>query len=183
MALRTPYEDIIREYLKLRYRLLPFLYTMLEEAHRTGVPLFRPLLLNFQDDPDALNARRRVHGGRRPARRAGLAAGRGGRHVYLPEGVWIDYWTGARHAGRTTLRVAAPLETVPFFVRAGAVIPMGPEMSWVGEKALDPLTFEIYPDERGQARGVLYEDDGTSPAYLTGAVRRTEIRVEPEGGF
>jgi alpha-glucosidase (family GH31 glycosyl hydrolase) len=74
------------------------------------------------------------------------------------------------------------LETVPLFVRAGAVIPTGPEMSWIGEKALDPLTFEIYPDEHGQARGVLYEDDGTSPAYLTGSVRRTEVRVDPAGG-
>jgi alpha-glucosidase len=178
----THVEAIIRKYLKLRYRLLPFLYTVLEEAHRTGVPMFRPVLLNYPTDPDAVALDDELMVGDDLLVAPVLRPGAESRLVYLPEGVWIDYWTGARHAGRTTLRVAAPLDTVPLFVRAGAVIPTGPEMSWIGEKAVDPLTFEIYPDDHGQARGTLYEDDGTSSAYLTGTLRRTEIRVEPKGG-
>ena len=73
--------------------------------------------------------------------------------------------------------VEAPLEKVPLFARAGAVIPMGPEMSFVGEKPADPLTMDIFPDEKGRASGTWYEDDGTSPAYEQGAFRRTSVAV------
>ena len=81
-------------------------------------------------------------------------------------------------------RVEAPLETVPMFVRAGTIIPMGPEMNYVGEKPADPMTFMIYPDENGQASTALYEDDGVSPAYKQGAFRRTRVSVSRSGnGF
>ena len=110
-----------------------------------------------------------------------LRPGAEARLVYLPEGTWIDYWSGTRYTGRTTIRARAPLETVPLFVRAGAVLPLGPEMSFVGERATDPLTLEIYPDDRGEANGAFYEDDGGSPAYLKGSFRRTEIHVRPSG--
>jgi len=64
---------------------------------------------------------------------------------------------------------------VPLYVRGGAIIPMGPEMNYVGEKATDPLTFEIYPDAQGKAQVSLYEDDGVSPAYRKGIERRTAV--------
>ena len=76
------------------------------------------------------------------------------------------------------VRVDAPLEIVPMFVRAGAIIPMAPEMKYVGEKPADPITFTIYPDERGSASTALYEDDGTSPAYERGGFSRTKIDVK-----
>jgi alpha-glucosidase len=175
------YEDIIRKYLKLRYRLLPYLYTVLEEAHRTGVPMFRPLVLNYPDDPDTVALDDEVMVGDDLLLAPILRAGAEARLVYLPEGTWIDYWSGTRYTGRTTIRVRAPLEMVPLFVRAGAVLPLGPEMSFVGERATDPLTLEIYPDDAGAAHGALYEDDGGSPGYVKGAFRRTEINVRPAG--
>ena len=73
------------------------------------------------------------------------------------------------------IHAAAPLETVPLYVRGGAIIPMGPEMNYVGEKSTDPLTFEIYPDAQGNADMSLYEDDGVSPAYRNGVERRTAV--------
>jgi alpha-glucosidase (family GH31 glycosyl hydrolase) len=73
------------------------------------------------------------------------------------------------------IHAAAPLETVPLYVRGGAIVPMGPEMNYVGEKSTDPLTFEIYPDAQGNAQASLYEDDGVSPAYRNGAERRTTV--------
>jgi alpha-glucosidase (family GH31 glycosyl hydrolase) len=103
------------------------------------------------------------------------------RMVYLPEGAWYDYWTGKKYAGGTMIRVDAPLETVPLFVRAGAVIPLGPEMNYIGEKPGDPINFMIYTDEKGQAATTLYEDDGTSPAYRQGVFRRTSLSVTPSG--
>jgi alpha-glucosidase len=176
------YEDIIRKYLKLRYQLLPFLYTTLEEAHRTGVPLFRPLLLNYQDDYSTYNLDDQFMIGRdilvAPVTKPDVTS----RLVYLPKGLWYDYWTGKQHQGGGMIRAEAPLETVPMFVRGGAVIPLGPEMSFVGQKKFDPLTFVVYPDERGSAGASLYEDDGISPAYKQGVFRRTNIVVSRAGG-
>jgi alpha-glucosidase len=106
-----------------------------------------------------------------------LHEGQNGRLVYLPAGTWIDYWTGKKFEGGGTFHVDAPLDTVPLFVRGGAMIPMGPEMNYVGEKT-GPLTFSIYPDSQGHAETALYEDDGTSQAYLTGVERRTTISYQ-----
>jgi alpha-glucosidase len=171
----TYYEDIIRRYLKLRYRLMPFLYTALEDAHRTGLPMFRPLILNYQNDANALDIDDEFMVGSDFLVAPMLKPTVTGRLVYLPEGTWIDYWTGQQLAGARTIHVDAPLQTVPLFVRGGAIIPMGPKMNFVGEKPADPLTFTIYPDAQGKAQTSLYEDDGTSPAYRNGVSRRTEI--------
>jgi alpha-glucosidase len=175
------YEDIIRKYLKLRYQLLPFLYTTLEEAHRTGVPLFRPLMLNYQDDPNTFNLDDEFMIGSdllvAPIVKPDVTA----RLVYLPKGVWYDYWTNKKYEGGAMIRVDAPLETVPMFVRGGAIIPLGPAMNYVGEKRVDPITFAIYPDDKGSAATELYEDDGTSPAYQQGAFRRTNVAVSRAG--
>jgi len=176
------YEDIIRKYLKLRYRLLPFLYTTLEEAHRTGVPLFRPLVLNYQDDASTYNLDDQFMIGNdllvAPIVKPDVTQ----RLVYLPKGVWYDYWTNKKYEGGSMIRVDAPLETVPMFVRGGAIIPFGPEMNYVGEKPVDPITFAIYPDEKGSASTALYEDDGVTPEYQQGAFRRTTVTVKESGG-
>ena len=178
------YEDVIRKYLKLRYELLPFLYSTLEEAHRTGVPLFRPLLLNYQDDANTYNLDDQFMIGSDLLVAPILTAGQTQRLVYLPKGIWYDYWTNKRHDGGTMIKVEAPLDVVPMFVRAGAIIPKGPAMNYVNERPRDPITFEIYPDEKGNATTVLYEDDGTSPAYTTGMFRRTALNASRSGsGF
>src|ERR1051325_7619795 len=175
------YEDIIRKYLKLRYRLLPFLYTTLEAAHRTGTPLFRPLVLNYQDDPNTYNLDDEFMIGDdllvAPIVRPDVTS----RLVYLPRGSWYDFWTNKKYAGGTMIRVEAPLETVPMFVRGGAIIPMGPDLKFVGEKPVDPITFAIYPDEKGSASTTLYEDDGISPAYLSGKFSRTLVSINRAG--
>jgi alpha-glucosidase len=177
----TYYEDIIRKYLKLRYRFLPYLYTALEEAHRTGMPIFRPLLLNYQNDANTLNIDDEFMVGGDLLVAPILKPGETGRLVYLPAGTWYDYWTGQQVAGGHTVRAEAPLDTVPFYVRGGAMIPMGPEMNYVGEKPTDPITFEIYPDAQGNARASLYEDDGVSPAYRNGVERRTTVTYQASG--
>jgi len=175
------YEDIIRKYLKLRYQLLPFLYTTLEEAHRTGVPLFRPLMLNYQDDPNTYNLDDQFMIGIEllvaPITKPDITS----RLVYLPKGIWYDFWSNRKYTGPTMIRVDAPLETVPMFVRGGTIIPTGPEMKYVGEKPVDPITFAIYPDENGLASTTLYEDDGTSPAYQRGVFRRTAVNAKQIG--
>ncbi|MDX6558639.1 MAG: alpha-glucosidase, partial [Blastocatellia bacterium] len=91
---------------------------------------------------------------------------------------WYDYWTNKKYSGGTMVRVDAPLETVPMFVRGGAIIPQAQPMNYVGEKPFDPITFAIYPDANGAAATALYEDDGLSPAYKQGAFRRTSLTVK-----
>ena len=80
------------------------------------------------------------------------------------------------------ISVEAPLETVPLFVRAGAMIPTTVPRNYVGERPGDPVTFNVYPDEKGFASGNLYEDDGNSPAYKRGVFRRTRVSARREGG-
>ncbi len=175
------YEDIIRKYLKLRYQLLPFLYTTLEEAHRTGVPLFRPLVLDYQDDPNTYNLDDEFMIGNdllvAPVVKPDVTR----RLVYLPKGSWYDYWTNKKYEGGTMISAEAPLETVPMFVRAGAIIPTAPEMNYVGEKPQDPITFLVYPDDSGSASTTLYEDDGISPTYKQKGYRRTDVGVKRVG--
>ena len=169
------YEDVIRKYLKLRYTLLPFLYTTLEHEHRTGVPVFSPLLLNYQDDPNTYNLDDQFMIGDDLLLAPILKPDVTRRLVYLPAGTWYDYWTNKRYTGGETITVEAPLDVVPMFVRGGAIIPSGPSLNYVGEKPVDPITFNIYPDEKGAAAANFYEDDGLSPAYKTGAFRRTAL--------
>jgi alpha-glucosidase len=175
------YESIIRKYLKLRYQLLPFLYTTLEEAHRTGLPLFRPLVLNYPADANTYNLDDQFMIGDdllvAPVTKSDVTR----RLVYLPKGVWYDYWTNKKYEGATTLMVEAPLETVPMFVRGGAIIPTGPNLNYVGEKPFDPLSFNVYPDNDGSASLRLYEDDGISPTYKQENFRRTTINAHREG--
>ncbi|HEX8889167.1 MAG TPA: glycoside hydrolase family 31 protein [Pyrinomonadaceae bacterium] len=171
------YEGIIRKYLKLRYRLLPFLYTVLEEAHRTGVPLFRPLVLNYQTDENTVNLDDEFMVGDDLLVAPILQPNQTSRMVYLPEGVWYDFHGGKKFTGGTMIRIDAPLEVVPLFIRGGAIIPEGPEMNYVGEKPFDPVTFYIHPDDQGKASTTLYEDDGTSPNYRRGVYRRTRVEV------
>ncbi|PYS74688.1 MAG: hypothetical protein DMF69_01000 [Acidobacteria bacterium] len=170
------YEDIIRKYLKLRYELMPFLYTTLETAHRTGVPLFRPLVLNYQDDSSTYNLDDQFMVGDDLLVAPILSAGLTNRLVYLPRGSWYDFWTNKKYSGETMIRVDAPLETVPMFVRGGAIIPKGQSMNFVGEKPAAPL-FVIYPDAQGKAQTSLYEDDGVSPGYKQGLYRRTGVQA------
>jgi alpha-glucosidase len=173
-----PYEDIIRKYLKLRYRLLPFLYTTLEEAYRTGVPLLRPLMLNYQEDESTYNIDDEFMVGNDLLVAPILKPDTVRRFVYLPSGTWYDFWTSKKYSGNQLVSVDAPLETVPMFVRAGAIILTGPDLKYVGEKPSDLITFTIYLDEKGTASTSLYEDDGVSPAYKQGAFRRTPINVQ-----
>ena len=171
----VPYENMVRAALELRYRLLPFLYTTLEEAHRTGLPVLRPLLLEFQNDPTALNLDDQFMVGSALLVAPVVRAGERARDVYLPAGRWYDYWSGAALDGGDLRRVDAPLERMPLFVRGGAIVPSTIAMSHTGEKPWNPLRFEVYPDAAGSATGELYEDDGLTPDYLKGTSRRTTL--------
>jgi alpha-glucosidase (family GH31 glycosyl hydrolase) len=173
-------EAICRKYLRLRYRLLPYIYTAAYEACTTGVPLMRPLVLEFPADPHVLNLSDEYLFGREILVAPVVEEGTTERVVYLPAGVWIDFWTDTVYTGPRSLRVSAPLDTLPLFIRQGAILPLGPEVQYSWERPWDPLTLEIY---RGADRSfTLYEDDGETTRYQTGAYALTSFRVTERAG-
>lgn len=187
-------EAIYRDYLKLRYRLLPYLYSLFWEAAERGTPILRPLFYHFPDDPATYPLHDEALLG--PALLAApvYQPGRTCRAVYLPAGEWFDWWTEERFRGPTNILAAAPLERLPLYVRAGAILPTGPAMAYADEQPLNPLTLDVYPPEavavdEDEGEGeqahtfTLYEDDGHSFAYERGefCTTRYTLRTEPPG--
>jgi alpha-glucosidase (family GH31 glycosyl hydrolase) len=171
-------ESICRRIIELRYRMMPYTYSLVWQAHRLGLPTMRPLVLNYPDDPHVWDLGTQYLWGDdilvAPVTR------RGATHwtVYLPEGSWHDYWTQETHQGPRGVTVEAPLERLPLFVRSGAIIPLGPVMQYDGEIEPNEITLLIYP--HGQSAFELYEDDGASNAYRNGGHAITTINCHAE---
>jgi alpha-D-xyloside xylohydrolase len=136
-------EAIFRRYAELRYRLLPYLWTEAQRCGETSLPLVRPLVLDFQDDPTTWTVDDQYLFGDRLLV-APVLDDSDARRVYLPHGTWFDFWTKQPLPGGRWHDVAAPLEVLPLFVRGESVLPLGPVQQHVGERALDPLSVEIY---------------------------------------
>ena len=174
-----PYTSINRKYLKLKMRLTPYMYTYSREACDTGVPTVRAMVLEFPDDPVTWSKRTQYQfmSGEwflvAPVYEDTIVRN----DIYLPAGKWIDYWDGREFNGPMVLNsYDAPLDKLPLFVRAGAIVPMYPEMLHDREKPKDPVTIDVYPF--GKTSFNLYEDDGLTQEYRNGAFARTLIEVE-----
>jgi alpha-glucosidase len=160
-AFGEPYESVCRDMLRLRMRLLPYLYTLFEECHRTGAPILRPLLFEHPDDVATYSADDEFLVGSAllvaPITRPGIEH----RHVYLPAGTWSHWWTGERVDGPAHVLAHAPLGRPALYVRANTPVPLGPELSHVGERVPDPLTWLVHPAADAlSGSGSLYEDAG-----------------------
>jgi alpha-glucosidase len=167
---------INRQTIELRYRLLPALYAVMEEASRTGLPAMRPLAFtrptgrmpNLSDDefffgPDLLVAPVLTEGATR-------------RSVSLPSGDWYDFWTGKRTRGDTTITVRAPIERIPFFVRGGSFLATQDVEQYSDQKPAGRAILMVYPPVAGsEGSGHTYEDDGTTFRYGSGEFRRREL--------
>ena len=171
-------EVIARTYLNLRYRLLPYLYSLFHQAATRGEPVLRPLLYHFPQDPATYHLHDQAMLGAHilaaPVVKPGLTA----RAVYLPEGGWYDYWTDEYFEGPAHILAQAPLDRLPLYVRAGTVLPLGPVMQFSSEKPLNPLTLEVYP---GQGSFSLYEDDGETFEFVGGDTCSTDYRTSCSG--
>ncbi|MFZ0791694.1 MAG: TIM-barrel domain-containing protein, partial [Chromatiaceae bacterium] len=167
-------ERVARRAIELRYRLLPYLYTMAHRAHRTGEPLLRPLLYDFPDEDYLYQVEDQVMIGPllmiAPVCRPGVRR----RLVELPHGTWYDLRTGGR-VDPGPLIADAPLGGIPIYVRGGSVLTLGNIRQSTAEP-LTELTLEVYP---GAAAGTwtLIEDDGEGFGYLDGQLAETDIAV------
>lgn len=149
-------EAIAHKYLDLRYRLLPYIYSTAVESTRTGLPVVRPMVLEFQDDPNTHHLEMQYMFGD-SFLVAPITNPEGTHHVYIPEGEWNDFWTKESVEGGQWVDIKAPLDTLPLWVRKGAVIPMGPPMIHVDEKPMSPLCLHIHsPESKG---GITIHDE------------------------
>ena len=161
--------DACREALDLRYHLLPYLYDLAHE----DMPILRPLVLEFPEDPMCRELTDQCMLGDRLLAAPVMTPGVTARAVYLPKGVWFDYYTGKRYSGGRYVLAEAPLDRMPLFARGGAVIPVS-----VGKpqsvEDIREVVLEVFP---GNGRFVHYMDDGETMAYLDGELRALQVSV------
>lgn len=171
--------------IRLKYSLLPYIYTYARQAHDTGLPIMRPLFLEYPQDAETFRTDAQFMFGAELLVAPVVKKGARTKNVYLPEGTWIDYHDKrTEYAGEQWTTVDAPLSVIPLFVRRGSIIPRMPVPDYTDQHPACPLTFEVFPAAAGgEARFSLYEDEGTDQGYLRGEYVRTPVscRTESEG--
>jgi len=153
-------QDIVRKFIKLRYQMLPYNYSLVYENSLTGMPLMRPMLF---DSGEWFDEKEQFFWGNsflvKPITDAGVKQV----SVKLPQGVWFDFWNNTRYLGEQTVQLKTSLETIPVLVKAGAFVPMIEPIQSTAQYQTDKLTIHYYADQQvKRASGVMYDDDGSS---------------------
>jgi len=171
--------DAIRKAIELRYRLIPYYYSLAHETFATGLPLMRPLVMEFPDDPKVANLSDEWLMG--PSLLAApILHTNDTRTVYLPAGGWYAFESNVPLKGGQSLSVTAKLDEIPVYVRAGAILPLAPAIQHTSELPGGALDLQIYPGK--DATFTLAEDDGETTDYLQGQVRRTTFQWDDAKG-
>lgn len=172
-------ERIARKAIELKYRLIPYIYTYAREAYETGLPVLRPMFLEYPDDPETMEIESQFMFGENMLVAPVVRKGSSKKKVYLPVGNWIDYNTFEEYEGETWIDYQVSLDITPIFVKKGCIIPTHPVMNYVDEKENAPVIFEIYPEENDvECKFNLYEDDGISLGYKRNEFSRTMISAK-----
>ena len=160
-------QKILVQYDRLRYRLLPYIYSLAWMTTSRAYTPMRPLVMDFREDVRAQNIGDQFMFG--PAFLVNPVTEQGAteRHVYLPNARWYDFWSGEAMQGGKALNVPAPLERMPLYVRAGSIVPFGPDEQYATEKPADPIELRVYRGADG--RFTLYEDENENYNYEKGA--------------
>ncbi|TDO85908.1 alpha-glucosidase [Halanaerobium saccharolyticum] len=164
-AFKQEVEEISKKYIKLRYKFIPYLYDLLWQGKKTGLPVMRPLFLHNQSDSNTYNLNDQFLAGENILMAPVVQQGQKYRKVYLPDGKWLDYWTGEEHQGNNYILKESPLDTLPMYIKKGSIIPNYEVQNYIGEKKMDELKLKIYP---GEGDYLHYQDDGQSFAYREG---------------
>jgi len=147
--------EVYKKFAELRYRLIPYIYSKAYKCTEESIPLMRPLILEYENDPNVSNIDDQYLFGS-DLLVAPILTKQNTRKIYLPEGEWLDFWTKESYSGNQWIEYKAELDKMPLFIKSGSIIPMGPMMQYIGEKEFDPLTINIYHDEEEK---FLYYDD------------------------
>lgn len=167
-------KEMFRFYAQLRYSLIPYIYSTALQGALTGMPIVRALPLMYPNDLSLQdNSTEYMFGDN-------LLVAAFSNKVYLPEGKWIDYWTGKKYQGKSEINYNVPANRGGLlFVKAGAIIPYQQTMQYVNEKAADTLIVKVFPE--GKSTYTLYEDDGISFKYTDGAFLKTDFECRVSG--
>ncbi|HKI10977.1 MAG TPA: TIM-barrel domain-containing protein [Candidatus Acidoferrum sp.] len=160
-------QKILTDYDRLRYRLMPYIYSQAWKVTSEGATIMRPLVMDFRTDVRAQNIGDEFLFGPSLLVSPVTESGATVRHLYLPAATWYDFWSGALIKGGQAIDAPAPLDRLPLFVRAGAILPLGPEVQFAAEKPADPLEIRIYRGADGDF--TLYEDENDTYNYEKGA--------------
>lgn len=161
-------QGILRNYLNLRYRLLPYLYSVAWQVTSNGSTFMQPLVMDFPKDPEVVDIGDQYLFGPSIMVNPVTEAGATNRSVYLPKtgSPWFDFWTGKTSLGGQKVETAAQVETLPLFVPPGSIIPMGPFLEYSSEKPAEPIELRVYRGADGAF--TLYEDEGDTYDYEQG---------------
>lgn len=166
-AFGEPYTSAMRAAIEQRYRLLPTLYTLARQATEDGLPIMRPLLLDYPQDPDTAAMHDQFLCGPDLLVAPILRPGQTHRLVYLPEGRWQDMRAGTVHTGPTRIVASAGLDSIPLFQRAGSAVALAAPTSHTSTALWETLVWRIVPATGIDSGGCVYEDDGDGPANGT----------------
>jgi alpha-D-xyloside xylohydrolase len=162
---------------RLRYRLLPYVYSLAAAVSREGATILRPLVMDFQADRASRDVVDEFMFGPAFLVSPVTSYKARSRPVYLPpSGGWYDFWRGRVEAGARTIDAAAPFDQIPLYVRAGSIVPVGPDLQYAAEKPADPMTIYVYAGADGAF--TLYEDDGTTYDYERGQFASIPFRYD-----
>lgn len=172
-------ERIFKKYDRMRYRFIPYIYSEAYKMHKTGMPMMRALVLEYQHDENVYEIDDQYLFGSNLLIAPVTTKEAQTRVVYLPEGTWYDYWNGESYEGKQYYNIVTPLEKLPIFVKAGGIIPQQRVLN-LGQEIADTLTLEIFPN--GESSYEIYDDDGKSKDYEQGEYAITEVTVEDNNG-
>lgn len=170
--------DINRKYIELRYKFLPYIYDLFYKGEKTGLPVMRPLVLHYPNDPEVRNLNSEYLVGENILVAPVLEQGVTKRMVYLPEGTWYDYWTGEKLEGKQYILKDAPIDVCPMYIKAGSIIPTYEVVQYVGEKPYNRVELLVTPGE-----GVYehFQDNGEDYAYKNGIYNLYQFTADANG--
>jgi alpha-glucosidase (family GH31 glycosyl hydrolase) len=186
-AYPEPFSSILRSTFQLRYAMQPYIYTEARRTYDTGVAFLRPLYYDWPEANEAYENKSEYLFGDEmlvnpvvtPSdKQSGLATEK----VWLPKGEWIEWPSGKHFTGPTSANRSFSIDQIPVYVKQGSIVPMQPEMSYTGEKPVDPLIVNVWPLASGQTTSYsLYEDNGVAEQYQHGVYTHTPIKATQTG--
>jgi len=161
-----PFEDMARNFIDLRYQLMPYIYSTANEVTTNGVAVIKPLAHDYPNDQKCWDIKDQFLFGSSimvcPVTRNGVRK----RDVYLPEGKWFDFWSGKELQGGTTITADAPLDKIPLFIKSGSILPIGPKVQYAMQPSKEPMQIHVYQGADGSFN--IYEDEGENYNYEKG---------------
>jgi alpha-D-xyloside xylohydrolase len=171
----STYYQAMLKFDRLRYRMLPYIYSLAGAVTQQSGTILRPLVMDFPSDATARRITDQYLFGPALLVSPITSYNARSRTVYLPSGAtWYDFWTGARAASTGNVSAAAALDAIPVYARGGAIVPVGPDLQYTSEKPADPITLYVYGGADGSF--TLYEDQGTTNDYEHGAFATIPLR-------